>query len=111
VIIGEYMEATLLILIFAGAHFLEHYAEDKSNQEITNLIKINPTSARRLQANGETEIVEVSALRVGDRLSILNGDQIPTDGVVISGNSSVDQSTITGESIPVEKNAGDNLYG
>src|SRR5699024_215073 len=83
VIIGEYMEAALLILIFGGAHFLEHYAEDKSNKEITNLIKINPTTARRLKMNGETEVVDVSILRVGDKLSILNGDQIPTDGIVM----------------------------
>ncbi|MFC0301190.1 heavy metal translocating P-type ATPase [Virgibacillus soli] len=111
VIIGEYMEAALLILIFGGAHFLEHYAEDKSNKEITNLIKINPTTARRLIENGKTEIVDVAELRVGDKLSVLNGDQIPTDGIVISGSSAVDQSSITGESIPVEKNAGDMLYG
>jgi len=111
VIIGEYMEAALLILIFGGAHFLEHYAEDKSNKEITNLIKINPTTARRLNENGKTEIVDVADLKVGDKLSVLNGDQIPTDGVVISGSSSIDQSSITGESIPVEKKTGDTLYG
>lgn len=111
VIIGEYMEAALLILIFAGAHFLEHYAENKSNQEITNLIKINPTKARRLTENGESEIVDVSELKIGDHLSILNGDQIPTDGIVFSGSSSVDQSSITGESIPVKKTTGDDLYG
>src|SRR5690625_1107607 len=111
VIIGEYMEAALLILIFGGAHFLEHYAEDKSNKEISNLIKINPTTARRLKEDGKTEIVDVAELKVGDKLSVLNGDQIPTDGVVISGSSSVDQSSITGESIPVEKKTGDTLYG
>src|SRR5690625_1464844 len=111
VIIGEYMEGALLIFIFGGAHFLLHYAEDKSHKEITNLIKINPTTARRLNENGSTEIVDVSELKVGDKLSVLNGDQIPTDGVVISGNSSVDQSAITGESIPVEKKTGDTLYG
>src|SRR5699024_8225686 len=111
VIIGDYMEAALLILIFGGAHFLEHYAEDKSNKEITNLIKINPTTARRLKENGTTEIVDVAHLKVGDKLSVLNGDQIPTDGIVISGSSSIDQSSITGESIPVEKKTGDMLYG
>lgn len=111
VIIGEYMEATLLILIFAGAHFLEHYAEDKSNKEITNLLNLNPTTARRITASGETEVVDVSVLKIGDKLSILNGDQIPTDGVVLSGHSAVDQSAITGESIPVEKQDGDLLYG
>src|SRR5699024_8193367 len=111
VIIGEYMEAALLILIFGGAHFLEHYAEDKSNKEISNLIKINPTTARRLKEDGKTEEVDVTDLKVGDKLSVLNGDQIPTDGVVISGSSSVDQAAITGESIPIEKQIGDTLYG
>src|SRR5699024_9762910 len=64
VIIGEYMEAALLILIFGGAHFLEHYAEDKSNKEITNLMRINPTSARRILENGNTEMVDVSKLEI-----------------------------------------------
>src|SRR5699024_9221780 len=98
VIIGMYMVAAFLILIFGG-QFLEHYAEDKSNKEITNLIKINPTTARRLNENGKTEIIDVADVKVGDKLSVLNGDQIPTDGVVVSGSSSVDQSSITGESI------------
>ena len=111
VIIRDYMEAALLILIFAGAHFLEHYAENKSNKEITNLLKLNPTNARRILPNGETEMVDVAELNIGDQLSILNGDQIPTDGVVISGSSAVDQAAITGESIPVEKKEGDLLYG
>ena len=111
IIIGEYMEATLLILIFAGAHYLEHYAESKSNKEITSLLELNPTTARRLKADGSTEIVNVSELAIGDHLSILNGDQIPTDGIVISGTSSVDQAAITGESIPVDKTTGDELFG
>src|SRR5690625_1257935 len=111
IIIGEYMEATLLILIFAGAHYLEHYAESKSNKEITSLLELNPTTARRLKADGSTEIVDVSELAIGDQLSMLNGDQIPTDGIVVSGTSAVDQSAITGESIPVEKSAGDELFG
>src|SRR5690625_2403199 len=111
VIIGEYMEAALLILIFGGANFLEQYTENKSNKEITNLIKINRSTARRLKVDGHTEIVDVAELQIGDKLSVLNGDQIPTDGIVISGSSSIDQSSITGESIPVEKKTGDMLYG
>ncbi|MET3576752.1 heavy metal translocating P-type ATPase [Bhargavaea ullalensis] len=111
VIIGDYREAALLILIFAGAHFLEHYAESKSNKEITSLLKLNPTTARRINPDGTVETVDVSALKIGDKLSILNGDQIPTDGIVTSGHSSVDQSSITGESMPVEKKEGDELFG
>lgn len=110
-IIGEFMEAALLILIFAGAHYLEDYAEGKSKKEITSLLNLNPTSARRILPNGAVEVVDVSELRIGDQLSILSGDQIPTDGVVVSGDSAVDQASITGESIPVNKAAGDALFG
>ena len=110
-IIGEFMEAALLILIFAGAHYLEDYAQGKSKKEITSLLNLNPTNARRIMPNGEIEIVDVSELKIADQISILTGDQIPTDGVVISGNSPVDQSSITGESIPVNKEKGDNLFG
>lgn len=110
-IIGDFREAALLILIFAGAHYLEDYAEDKSKKEITNLLHLNPTQARRIKEDGEIEIVDVDALQVGDRVAILNGDQIPTDGVVLSGQSTVDESAITGESIPVEKQEGDTLFG
>src|SRR5699024_11531953 len=102
VIIGEYMEAALLILIFGGAHFLEHYAEDKSNKEISNLIKINPTTARRLKEDRKTEEVDVTDLKGGDKLSVLNGDQIQTDGDVISGSSSDDHEAINDESLRVE---------
>lgn len=110
-IIGEFREAALLILIFAGAHYLEDYAEGRSRREITSLLELHPTSARKIMPNGDIKIVDVSDLSIGDQVSILNGDQIPTDGIVISGSSSVDQSAITGESIPVEKQKGDELYG
>jgi len=110
-IIGEYMEAALLILIFAGAHYLEDYAEGRSRKEITSLLELHPTSARKIMPNGEVKVVEVSELQVGDQVSILNGDQIPTDGIVLSGNSAVNQAAITGESIPVEKQMGDELFG
>lgn len=110
-LIGNFWEGTLLILIFSGAHFLEHYAEDRSKREITNLLKLNPTTARRIQPNGETEIVDVSELKVGDHLQVLNGDQIPIDGVILSGSTSIDESSISGESIPKEKSEGAEVYG
>lgn len=110
-VIGEFMEAALLILIFAGAHYLEDYAQGKSKKEITSLLQLNPTQARKIMPNGKINIVDVSELAIGDQVSILNGDQIPTDGIVVSGNSSVDQASITGESIPVNKSAGDELFG
>lgn len=110
-IIGDFREGALLIVIFAGAHFLEDYAEGKSKREITNLMNMNPTEARLIKADGSTEIVDVSTLKVGDKLQVLNGDQIPTDGKIIAGVTSIDESSINGESIPAEKTIGDDVYG
>lgn len=110
-LIGDFWEGTLLILIFSGAHFLEHYAEGRSKREITNLLEMNPTTARRINAQGETTIVDVSELKIGDRLQVLNGDQIPIDGVILTGSSSIDESSINGESIPKEKTPGAKVFG
>lgn len=111
VAIGNFEEGALLIVIFAGAHFLEDYVDGKSKREITNLLEMNPTEARLLNADGTTKIVPVDEVKVGDTLKVLNGDQIPTDGVILSGSTSVDESSINGESIPKEKNVGDEIYG
>lgn len=110
-LMGEFWEGTLLILIFSGAHFLEHYAEGKSNREITKLLEMNPTKARLIKPDGEIEVVDVEQLELGDKLQVLNGDQVPTDGEIISGTTSIDQSSISGESIPVEKTVGDEVFG
>src|SRR5690554_3104912 len=101
----NFWEGTLLILIFSGAQFLEHFAEGRSKREITKLLKMTPTTARLIGAGGNTRIVEVSGLKMGDRLQVLNGDQVPIDGVILSGTTSIDESSITGESIPREKSA------
>ena len=109
--LGQYWEAALLILIFAGAHFLEEYAEGRSRREISNLLKMNPTTARLVQEDGTTKQVEVSELEIGDVLQVLNGDQVPIDGKLLSGSTSIDESSITGESMPQEKTEGDEVYG
>lgn len=110
-LIGDFQEGALLIVIFAGAHFLEDYAEGRSKREITNLLKMNPTEARLIQEDGTNEIVDVATLKIGDHLQVLNGDQVPTDGVILSGYSSIDESSINGESIPREKQVGDEVFG
>ena len=110
-IIGNYEEGALLIIIFAAAHFLEEYAEGRSKREITNLLKMNPTEARLIQADGSVKTVDVSVLKIGDKLQVLNGDQIATDGIILSGRTSIDESSINGESIPREKTVGDEVFG
>lgn len=111
VIIGKFEEGALLIIIFAAAHFLEEYAEGRSKREITNLLKMNPTEARLVQADGSVKIVDVAELKIGDTLKVLNGDQIATDGIILSGNTSIDESSINGESMPKEKTVGDEVFG
>lgn len=110
-IIGNYEEGALLIIIFAAAHFMEEYAEGRSKREITNLLKMNPTEARLIEADGSVKVVDVSVLKIGDKLQVLNGDQIATDGVILSGVTSIDESSINGESIPREKTIGDEVFG
>lgn len=109
--IGSYEEAAMLILIFAGADFLEDYVENKSRKEITALLAMAPLEARRYGHDGEFEVVPVAALKIGDRLQILNGARVPTDGVIIAGTASLDESAISGESIPREKQVGDEVFG
>ncbi len=111
IFIQEYAEASLLILIFASAHFLESYAENKSKKEITSLLKITPTIGRRLNSDGSIELVDINTLKIGDTLSVLNGDLIPIDGVILNGFATIDESAITGESIPKEKTIGDTIFG
>ncbi len=111
ILIQEYREAALLILIFAGAHFLEGYAENKSKSEITKLLALNPTKARLLKKDNTIELVEVESLVKGNLVKVLNGDQIPIDGILVEGSGIVNQATITGESIPLEKNVGDHVFG
>src|SRR5690625_3514186 len=110
-VMGNFWEGTLLILIFSGAHFLEDYAAGRSKREITKLLEMNPTTARLILPDGNTKIVDVNNLEVGDKLQVLNGDQVPIDGVILSGNTSIDESSINGESIPKEKRKGDSVFG
>lgn len=111
ILIGSFSEAALLILIFAGAHFLEEYAEGKSKREITNLLNLNPTEANLLQQDGSTSKVAVSDLKIGDWVKVLNGGQIPTDGIIVQGKTVINEAAINGESMPKEKGQGDEVFG
>ena len=105
-----FQEAALLILIFAGAHFLEDYAEAKSKKEMTSLLAMQPKEARLLAEDGTVNIVPVQDLVVGDRVQVLNGAQIPIDGQIVSGQAVINEAMINGESMPQEKSVGDRVY-
>ena len=98
-LMGSFEESALLILIFAAAHFLEDYAQGKSQREITKLLNLNPTEARLITDDGSIQTVSVEQLKIGDRVQ------------VIEGSTAVDESSINGESIPKEKNSGDPVFG
>jgi Cu+-exporting ATPase len=108
---GLYYEAaaTILTLITLGKYF-ETLSKTKTSSALTALLKLQPQQAWRV-VNGQTEQVAVAAVQVGDELLVKPGEQLPVDGVVLTGTTSVDESMLTGESMPVEKQAGDSVVG
>ncbi|SFS55765.1 Cd2+/Zn2+-exporting ATPase [Zhouia amylolytica] len=101
-ILGEWAEGALLLFLFSLGHSLEHFAMHKAKSSIAALAEISPKTAF-LKLNGETTEVAIDTLKPGDVIFIKPHTKIAADGVVIKGNSSVNQASITGESIPVDK--------
>lgn len=108
-IIGFWTEGAILIFIFALAGALETYTLNKSNAEISSLMEIQPEEARIVE-NGKEKLVPIEDLHVGQSIFIKAGERIPADGMIIHGTSAVDESPITGESIPVNKNIAEEVY-
>ncbi|WP_224003198.1 heavy metal translocating P-type ATPase [Aureimonas sp. SA4125] len=106
-----YEAATVIVaLIFVG-QILELKARERTGSAIRALLDLSPKTARRLAADGSETEVALDAVQQGDRLRVRPGDSIPVDGKVAEGSSSVDESMITGEPLPVEKGAGDAVTG
>ncbi|MEK7216133.1 MAG: heavy metal translocating P-type ATPase, partial [Chloroflexota bacterium] len=101
--------AVITTLILLGK-YLEATAKDRSSQAIRMLMRLQPPTATLLNEHGESQ-VPLEAVRPGDLLLVRPGERVPTDGVVTGGASAVDESMITGESIPVEKAEGDRVIG
>ena len=109
VIIGAYTEAGLVMVLFALGEALEGYTAARARDAIGSLSALAPSEATLLRDGGESR-VPVAALRVGDRIAVVPGERLPMDGRVLAGSSAVDQAPITGESRPVEKAPGDEVY-
>ena len=104
-----YFESSAMILaLITLGKFLETKSKGKTSEAITKLLHLAPKTATVIR-NGEEQEIPVEEVVVGDRIVIKPGQSIPVDGVIIEGSSSVDQSALTGESIPVEKNVGDKV--
>ena len=110
--VGLYFEAAAVItvLVLLG-QVLELRARSQTSSAIRALLGLAPPTARRLRADGTDEEIPLDRVQVGDRLRVRPGDKVPVDGVVLEGRSSVDESMVTGESIPVEKTPGGRVTG
>jgi len=111
-LVGLYFEAAAAIttLVLLG-QVLELRARGKTGEAIRKLLNLAPRMARRIGAGGLEEDIPLALVHPGDRLRVLPGDKVPTDGAVLQGSSTVDESMLTGEPVPVEKGPGDPLVG
>lgn len=108
-IIGYWEEGAILIFIFAMSGALESYTTSKSHRELTALMDLQPQEAWLIK-NGSEIRVPVEQLQVGDHILVKPGEQIPADGVIVNGKTSIDEAMITGESIPVYKTVQDEVF-
>ncbi|WP_407984613.1 heavy metal translocating P-type ATPase [Pradoshia eiseniae] len=108
-IIGYWTEGAILIFIFSLSGALETYTMNKSHKEISSLMNLQPEEALRIIDDKE-EVVSVGDLAVGDLILIKPGERVPSDGIIQFGETSIDEAAITGESIPVSKKAGLEVF-
>lgn len=104
-----YETAAVIVTLITFGRYLEARAKGRARQAIERLMRLSPQVATRLR-DGEEQQVPVSAVQVGDLLLVRSGEGIPVDGVVVQGSASVDESMLTGESVPIEKQEGDTVY-
>ncbi|MEW6048011.1 MAG: heavy metal translocating P-type ATPase, partial [Bacillota bacterium] len=109
VLLGQWEEAGLLAVIYATAEALEEYTYARTRTAIRALLNLAPPTAHRL-AGGQEEVVAAADLTPGDLIVIRPGERVPTDAVILKGRSSLDESAVTGESMPVDKGPGSKLF-
>lgn len=108
-LVGEWAEGALLLFLFSFGHALEHYATSQARRAVEALGNFTPKTARVRRDGREMEL-PVEQLQVGDAVIVKPGERVPVDGKVLEGQSAVDQSPLTGESMPVEKVAGAGVF-
>lgn len=107
--IGDLFAAGEVAFIMAVGAILEERTVERAKKGLKKLISLAPAQGRRI-ANGKEEMIPVGEVRIQDTLRVLPGETVPVDGVIVRGETSIDQSVMTGESLPVDKRAGDEAY-
>ena len=108
--LGEWSEAATVAFLYGLSESLEALSLERARRSIQALLELAPATAERIGPDGRVQTVEASQVRRGDRVLIRAGETIPVDGAVVTGRSSVDEKTITGESVPIVREPGDPVY-
>jgi Cd2+/Zn2+-exporting ATPase len=108
-LIGEYAEGAMVTFLFALGNLLESATMDRARNAIRSLMELAPPEATLLR-DGAPERVPIATLRVGDHILVRPSERLPMDGRVVEGQSAINQAPVTGESLPVEKGTGDEVY-
>ncbi len=109
-IIKEYSEASSVLFLFSLAELLEALSVSRARKAIREVLKVTPKIALLLDAGGKSQSVDVNVLKVNDLILVRPGDNIPIDGVIVEGTTSINQASLTGESKAVDKIVGDEIY-
>lgn len=109
IVIGDLFAAGEVAFIMAIGAILEEMTTNRARKGLRKLISLTPTQGRKI-TDGKEEMISAEEIRQGDTLRILPGETIPVDGVIFSGETSIDQSIMTGESLPVDKGAGEEVF-
>lgn len=110
VILGDWFEAALVVFLFSLGTTLQTFTFSRTRNAIASLMDITPATATVKRDNNQEVTVRVEEIQVGEILTIRPGQKVALDGIVVSGNSAIDQSPITGESIPEDKEKGDRVF-
>jgi Cd2+/Zn2+-exporting ATPase len=108
-ILGDWPEAASLVVLYTLSEALEEWGLNRSRRAMTNLLQLTPTRVLR-QRDGASSEVEANEIEVGEHFLVRASERIALDGIVVAGHSGVDQSPVTGESVPVEKTVGDEVF-
>ncbi|HHO55115.1 MAG TPA: heavy metal translocating P-type ATPase, partial [Trueperaceae bacterium] len=108
--VGEARDGAILLFLFSLAGTLEHYAMGNTKRAVASLMELRPDTAHLRLADGSLKEIDVEELKLNDIVVIKPSERIPVDATIISGQSAIDQAAVTGESVPVDKQANDKVF-